>query len=195
MKKLYVFVMVGTIAMVAVFAFFVGSVVAKYNADITVIYEDDYIVVYRDGDFDARLALNKAGGVGPYCPCGEVCIDIQKEPTSTPKPQEPTSTPKPQEPTSTPKPQEPTSTPKPQEPTSTPKPQEPTSTPVPPTLTPMPATSTPPTQECVARWVTHYDAKGNFVFTKCLKGWQGHVSHPGHVRQDDIGGCCTHHSD
>ena len=172
----------------------VGTAVA--GLDVPVLFEDDDLVLYQDKEFGARIALNRAGGVDVYCPCDQECVVVEEgsppvvaTETATAIPDdgddedEATSTPQPTE-------DEPDSTDEPETPQPTDKP-EPTSTSTPvPTSTPEP-TDEPEEDKCVARWVTHYDAKGRFVFHKCLKGWHGHVSHPGHVKQDDIGGCCT----
>lgn len=43
------------------------------QADITVIYEDDLVRFYADGDYGERIVANKQGGVDTYCPCEMVC--------------------------------------------------------------------------------------------------------------------------
>jgi hypothetical protein len=68
-------------------AFAAGNVFAANTAKISNIYEDDYIVVYADEDFGARIAVNKAGDITSYCPCETgVCPagELAVVPTATP---------------------------------------------------------------------------------------------------------------
>lgn len=151
---------------------------------------DGSTLIFEDLAFNERIVLTN-NGITVYCQCqGPNCQKESNPSTSTPNvPVVGKTTPVP---TNTPVPSIKTSTPPPQ-PTRTPVP---TSTHVPPTGTPVP----PPTDTPAAKfgtWITHYDAKGNVVFSKCMpdSAVNGHRNHPGHIKQDYIGpadGCVLH---
>lgn len=136
-KKVWI-VLVAIILLTVAFA--TGSATAQVaQANITVVFDDDLIRVYEDGDYGARLGVSKfkhggASGIAPYCPCGEVCATVQAAsgpllaftPTPVGNDGEPSDTPKPTEPTEVPTetPTTPTEPPPPeptQEPTEKPK--------------------------------------------------------------------------
>ncbi len=84
--------LLGIVALLVV-AFATGTALSSGAADITVVYEDDYMVVYQDGDFGNRIALNKAGGVDAYCPCEDVCpLTAQGAPATATQPPQTTAT-------------------------------------------------------------------------------------------------------
>jgi hypothetical protein len=147
-RKLYVLAAL----VVAIAGFFVGTALASNAADIVVVFEDDFIVVYQDNDFGARIVANKVGGVDTYCPCEEeVCpLDSLVEPTATSQPPTATS-------------------------------QPPTATSQPPTATSQPptATSQPPYNGV---WIHHESqGVGDPSWTRCMpeSAWNGHRHHEG----------------
>lgn len=162
----------------------VGSALAADNSPFSVVYaKEGYENAGPDALYEipswGLLCIDDNGETRCYCKCASGACEA-KDGTLVPVATLPGST---VGPTSTPG-TGPSLTPGP---TAT---GTPTTTQAP-TTTPIPPKPTPTTPVYNGRWVWHYNQHDLVPGQPtCKKNWQGHVSHPGHLHQDIIGGEC-----